>query len=214
MKHHYAGKLISLEGIDGSGKSTLAKGLVQALLVYGLPVVATKEFGATPLGERLRTLLHERHEPMCAKTEFLIVAADRAQHFDQIVIPALQAGTIVVSDRMNDSSLAYQGYGRGLDLEMLRSINAWAMNGVKQDIVLFVDIDFETAMSRIHQRNQRLTAFEQEAVDFWHRVRDGYHTLFADRDDVVWLDGTLSPHDLVQAAVNVLVQRGIINGYL
>ncbi len=209
MDKMYPGKLISLEGIDGSGKSTLAKALADILTQQGLPVVLTKEFGGTPLGVQLRAILHTRKDPMGYKAEYLVVAADRAQHFEQVVIPALRTGKLVISDRMNDSSMAYQGYGRGLDLAMIKSINTWAMAGITQNLIIYIDIDPQTAMDRILQRKEQLTAFEQEKIDFWHRVRSGYHEIFKGRPEVVTLDGTLSQAELTQQALTIIKTKGI-----
>lgn len=207
MHKTYPGKLISFEGIDGSGKSTLAQAVATTLTNQGHPVVLTKEHGGTPLGIQLRALLHDRKHPMGHKAEYLIVAADRAQHFEQVVIPALQAGKLVISDRMNDSSMAYQGYGRGLDLEMIKTVNAWAMCGITQNVVIYLDIDPQTAMNRILARKEQLTAFEQEKLGFWHRVRTGYHELFKGRPEVVTLDGTQTQDMLLKQAIKVIEER-------
>src|SRR3990172_1551765 len=121
------GLLITLEGIDGSGKSTLANAIVTALTTLGKHVVLTKEPGGTALRTELRAILQTQKNPVCDKAEFLLFAADRSQHFKELIVPALEQGQIVISDRMADSSLAYQGFGRGLDKEMISSINRWAM---------------------------------------------------------------------------------------
>ncbi len=210
MNKKYPGKLISLEGIDGCGKSTLAKALTENLTQAGYTVVLTKESGGTPLGQNLRTLLHDRKDPMGSKAEYFILAADRAQHFEQVVIPALQAGKLVISDRMNDSSMAYQGYGRGLDLEMIKVINTWAMSGITQDLVLFIDIDPQIAIKRYLARKEQLTAFEQEKIDFWHRVSSGYHEIFKGRPEVATLDGKLSQAELLTQALMIIKDRGLV----
>ena len=205
------GKLISIEGIDGSGKSTLAAALAAALANQGAPIALTKEFGGTPLGVHLRNILHNRTCSMGYKAEFLIIAADRAQHFEQVVIPALQAGKVVISDRMNDSSMAYQGYGRGLDLNVITAVNAWAMANVKQDLIIYLDIDPQTAINRFCARHKHLTAFEQEKLDFWHRVHAGYRELFKGRPEVVTLDGNQPPEVLLQQALTVIKERGLMH---
>lgn len=210
MTRTYPGKLISLEGIDGCGKSTLAAALTTTLTHQGHHVVLTKEPGGTPLGIHLRNLLHNRPGPMGPKAEFLVLAADRAQHSESVVIPALEEGKLVISDRMNDSSMAYQGYGRGLDLAMLATINEWAMNTVKQDLIFFIDIDPQTAVNRYLARNEDLTAFEQEKLDFWHRVHAGYRKLFKNRPEVVTLDGNQPQDVLVQQALTALKDHKIV----
>jgi dTMP kinase len=106
------GKFITIEGIDGCGKSTLAENLTGALTKIGAPVLLTKEPGGSELGKSLRKILQEQHYPVCDKAEYLMFASDRAQHYKQLIQPALAAGKIVISDRWGDSSVAYQGYGR------------------------------------------------------------------------------------------------------
>jgi dTMP kinase len=204
------GKLISLEGIDGCGKSTLAQMLAVALRENHKNVVLTKEFGGTPLGISLRELLHIRTDPISSKAEFLLIAADRAQHFETVVIPALRSSALVISDRMNDSSLAYQGYGRGIDLKMITTINAWAMCNIKQDLIFFIDIDLQTALSRIYARNEQLTSFEKEKIDFWQRVYNGYREIFRNRPEVVVLDGCQPPTMILEKALGEIKKRGLV----
>ncbi len=119
------GILIALEGIDGSGKSTLAKNIAASLAHLDFPILQTQEPGKMALGKLLKPIVQEKKVPVCSKAEFLLFAADRAQHFHELVIPALLNKQLVISDRMADSSLAYQGYGRGLDLTTLSMINSW-----------------------------------------------------------------------------------------
>src|SRR3990172_425114 len=156
------GLLITLEGIDGSGKSTLVKAIVTALTALGKPVVLTKEPGGTALGKELRAILQTQKNPVCNKAEFLLFAADRAQHFKQLIVPALEQGQIVISDRMADSSLAYQGYGRGIDRNMITTINSWAMQGIVPDLTIFLRLTPAKALERAQGRREAPTAFEQE----------------------------------------------------
>src|SRR3972149_5899470 len=122
--------LITLEGIDGSGKSTLAKKMADTLH----NVVLTKEPGGSALGKKLREILQMQPVPITPIAEFLLFAADRAQHFDEVVIPALEQNKIVISDRMADSSLVYQGYGRGINMENIKLVNKWVMQDITPDI--------------------------------------------------------------------------------
>lgn len=199
------GMLIALEGIDGSGKSLLAKNLYQEFLEKNLPVVLTKEPGGSLLGKQLRTILQEQTVPVCPKSEFLLFAADRAQHFETIIIPALNKGNIVISDRLSDSSLAYQGYGRGLDLNILQTVNNWTMNNITPDIVLYVRVDIETAFQRLKNRNLALTAFEKERKSFFETLQKGYEEIFAGRTNVITLDGTMLPEQIKQIAVDKII---------
>lgn len=187
----HSGRLITIEGIDGSGKSSVAQSLVKCLEERDRTVLLTKEPGGTELGGTLRTILHTQKDRVGDVAEFLLFAADRAQHFEQIIIPALAKGTIVISDRMADSSLAYQGYGRGLDCDMIKKINEWAMQYQTPDLVMYLRLDPASAHERVRARHQALTSFEREGVDFWQRVSSGYEEIFAARKNVITLDARL-----------------------
>lgn len=199
------GLLISIEGIDGSGKSSLAKGLEFALQKNSFTVVLTKEPGATPLGKTLRSKLMDKDVPVCDKAEFLLFATDRSQHFDQVVTPALAKGSIVISDRMADSSIVYQGYGRGLDIEKLKMINSWAMNDKEPDIVFYLKLSAEEAYKRIASRNEPLTSFEKEK-SFMNTLEKGFDTLFKDRKNVIIMDALQPKAIIVKAAFKYITQ--------
>lgn len=188
------GILIAVEGIDGSGKSTLTKRLHQAFIQKHFDVVLTKEPGGTHLGIQLRAILQKQETPLDAKAEYLLFAADRAQHFAQHIIPLLQEKKLIISDRMADSSLAYQGYGRGLDHAIINSVNTWAMQEIKPDLTLYIKIPVLVALERINKR-KTLTAFEQQ-IAFLTRVANGFNTMYQDRSDVFILDGT-QPAEMV-----------------
>jgi len=205
------GFLISIEGVDGSGKSTLSHKIKNFLVEKDFDVVVTQEFGGTPLGQRLRQILHEEKELVCDLSEYFLIAADRAQHFEQVVIPALNDKKIVVSDRMGDSSIAYQGYGRGLDIDMIKQVNKWAMQGIEPDLVLYIKLDFHVALERIMLRGGKLTSFETEKELFWKRVSDGYNKLFKDRKNVVEIDGTKSIDELAKAACQIIIDKIILD---
>ncbi len=198
------GILIAIEGIDGSGKSTLAKNLYQSLSFKKFTVLLTKEPGGTQLGQQLRQLVQEKKMPICSKAEFLLFATDRAQHFHELIIPALEQNKIVISDRMSDSSLVYQGYGRGLDISTIAMINTWVMNKVKPDITIFVKVSAQTAMNRILARNAELTSFEKEKQDFIERLVLGFDTLYKNRTDVIILDGNQSVDVIAQSAYSAV----------
>jgi dTMP kinase len=196
------GLFIALEGIDGSGKTTVAHNLAQHFTSMGFSTVLTKEPGGTQLGQHLRTLLHDRNYELDPKAEFLCFAADRAQHITYVIKPALQAGSIVISDRTGDSSLAYQGYGRGIDREYIENINNWATDFTKPDITLYLRIDYQTARTRLRERT-KLTSFEQEDVRFFERVIHGFETIFAHRSNVITLDAQES----IELVTNKALQR-------
>ncbi len=206
------GILIAVEGIDGSGKSTLCINLARMFDPL-VPIVLTKEPGGTVLGKQLRAIVQQPIQ-RSSQTEFLLFAADRAQHFNEVVLPALEQKKLVVSDRMADSSLVYQGYGRGLDFEMIKQINSWAMHNRTPDITIYIRIPLEVALERITKRNQVLTAFEQEDKAFMQRLIDGFDKLYADRNDVIFLDGTNNAERLLDIAyetiLSYLQQRNIL----
>ena len=205
MKQLHNGLLISLEGIDGSGKSTLAKNLATKLRQDNLPIILTKEPGSTALGATLRTLVQEKKVPINGQAEFLLFAADRAQHFSELVLPALEKGKIVISDRMADSSLAYQGYGRGLSIDLITTINSWVMHNRQPNIIFYLNVSIECAQQRITARNAALTSFEQEKKEFMERVAHGFDTIFKNKKNGVILDGTQSMDQLTLQAYNHVI---------
>ena len=181
------GRLIALEGIDGSGKTTQAR--ILASEIAEDRVTLTAEPGATALGGGLRRLLLDPElPPVGARTEALLLAADRAQHVAEVVGPALAEGRWVVTDRFSGSTLAYQGYGRGLDLDELRSLVAWATGGIEPDLNVLVDVP--PAEARDRRATGTADRLESLAPDFHERVRYGYLALAAaDPDRWVVVDG-------------------------
>jgi dTMP kinase len=197
------GTLIVIEGIDGSGKTTLAQALAQKLEKNGIEVLLTKEPGGSNLGKTLRHLLQNQPVAIAPIAEYLLFAADRAQHINEIVLPALKRGATVISDRMADSSLVYQGYGRGLDKQMIATVNNWAMQELTPDIVIYLKIDRQTAASRLEKRAS-LTAFEKEKQDFTNRLVTGFDELLTNRSNVITLDGTLPASNIVDSAYSAI----------
>lgn len=164
---------IALEGAEGSGKSTQA-----ALLAHSLGAVLTQETGGTGIGQRLRQILHDNDViELDARAEALIAAADRAQHLAEVVLPTLRAGRTVVSDRSVYSTLAYQGYGRQLDLDELRRLNDWALQGVWPSLIVFIEAHPDVVADRLNGRH--LDRFERAGEAFHQRVLDGYRHLAA-----------------------------------
>jgi dTMP kinase len=200
------GYLIACEGIDGSGKSSLSAALAERLRTNGYDVVLTKEPGGTSLGTELRTTLQDQRGRVSDRAEYLLFAADRAQHFADIIIPALEARKIIVSDRLADSSLAYQGYGRELDRTLITAVNTWAMQHHRPDYTLYLQIDIHTAQQRLQQRNQQRTTFEAADMAFWQRVLRGFEELYKGRPDVLTLDATHPLEILVNQAAQRLAE--------
>jgi dTMP kinase len=165
------GKFITLEGIDGAGKSTHLDWLRETLEQRGHEVVVTREPGGTPLGETLRGLLLNHH--MHLETEALLMFASRREHLAEVIVPALQQGKWVISDRFTDASFAYQGGGRGIDEARLGILEDWVQQGLQPDLTLLFDVPLEVARQRL-SANASLDRFEQEQQDFFQRVRAAY----------------------------------------
>lgn len=166
------GKFITFEGIDGAGKSSHIASVAELARGHGLRVVATREPGGTPLGERLRELL--LHESMHLETEAMLMFAARREHLAQVIEPALARGDWVVCDRFSDATYAYQGGGRGLDRQKLAQLEAWVHGHLQPDLTLLFDLPFAVAQRRMAMQSRELDRFEQERADFHERVRAAY----------------------------------------
>lgn len=194
------GILIALEGIDGSGKSTLAQSLYDKLKIE-YSALLTRQPGATELGNKIRSLVHNRSSAYNPKAEFLLFAADRAQHAFEIINPALQEKKIIISDRFSDSSLAYQGYGRGLDIDLISTINSWTLENIKPDITIYINLDYKTCLERIKSRNIEQTFFEIEPGEYFKKIIDGFEAIYKNRENLLILDGKLSQKELLEQAL-------------
>jgi len=173
--HKQSPKFITLEGLDGAGKSTHLAWLADWLHAKGTNVVVTREPGGTPLGEKLRELL--LHEPMHLETEALLMFAARREHLAQVIAPALARGEWVLCDRFTDASFAYQGGGRGLDVQKLDVLEQWVQGTggamIQPDLTLLFDVPLDVSQSRL-ATSRELDRFEREKADFHARVRDAY----------------------------------------
>jgi len=182
-----AGKFITFEGPEGSGKSTQIRLLAEKLESRGIEVSCTREPGGTAMGEAIRNILqHDAvDEPLGDRAELLLFTASRAQLMNQVILPKLEAGEWILCDRFIDSTMAYQGFARGMDIDALDGINDFAIYGRKPDLTILLDLDIEKGFERLAGRYAGGTGapdrFEREAREFHHRVRDGYHKL-ADRE--------------------------------
>jgi len=203
------GRLITVEGVEGAGKSTQVEGLRTWLAERGMPVVATAEPDGTPLGASLRGVLSEvdRVTPL---TEAFLFAASRAEHVQRVIRPALAAGQVVLCDRYVDSTVAYQGYGRGLPLETVAQLNRLATDGVMPDLTLVLDLDVAEGLRRVRARRGALAAcdpFERLALEFHERVRKGYWAIRDREPDRVTVVDADRPQPVVAAEIAVLVAR-------
>ena len=177
------GIFITFEGIEGSGKSTLLNNIAGALRRSGLDPLMTREPGGTSLGVALRkVLLNPEMEKIGSKAELMLFAADRAQHVSQVILPALETGQVVLCDRYSDATLAYQGYGRGIPLDVITDVDNHARNGVIPHMTVLLDLPVETGLTRARTRNDESrdnseSRIDEEEMAFHQKVREGYLTL-------------------------------------
>ena len=171
---------ITFEGPEGSGKSTQIAMLANTLREHGFTVVQTREPGGTSIGDQVRAVVHHvDNTMMSSEAELLLYSASRAQLVNELIRPSLAANKIVLCDRYADSTIAYQGYGRSLDLTALDQVTQFATGGLKPDVTLLLDIDVERGLARRTNGGDEMNRLDLEAVEFHKRVRAGYHTLAA-----------------------------------
>lgn len=207
--------LITVEGVEGSGKSTQCARLEQHLSGRGLQVVRTSEPDGTPLGLRVRALFEADGPTPTPLTQTFLFMAARQEHVTRVIAPALARGAVVISDRYADATVAYQGYGQGMDVQTIRELNMLATGGVLPDLTLVLDLDPAAGMGRIHGR--ALDAFEKMDTAFHRRVREGYLEIArADKNRVVVLDADRDADalhaDVVRAVDELLARRGGVRG--
>ncbi|HYB69303.1 MAG TPA: dTMP kinase [Candidatus Bathyarchaeia archaeon] len=204
------GVLVTVEGVEGSGKSTQCGRLAAYLAGRGLEVVQTSEPDGTPLGLRIRGLFEAGPTPTPLAQAFLFMAA-RQEHASRVIAPALARGAVVISDRYADATVAYQGYGQGMDVQTIRELNLLATGGILPDLTLVLDIDPAGGMARIHGR--ALDAFERMDLAFHRRVREGYLEIArSDKSRVQVLSADRDPdqlhRDVIRAVDDLLARRG------
>nr|WP_314058554.1 dTMP kinase [uncultured Neisseria sp.] len=166
-------RFITLDGIDGAGKSTNLAVMKAWFEKHKLPVLFTREPGGTPAGEALREILLNPATQVSLRTETLLMFAARQQHLETVILPALKNGTHVVSDRFTDATFAYQGGGRGVPLQDIATLEHWVQGNFRPDLTLLLDVPLEVSMVRINQTREK-DRFEQEAAEFFNRVREVY----------------------------------------
>ena len=201
---------VTFEGIEGSGKSAHLRLLAAALRTAGRAVVETREPGGTPLGVALRDLLLTPSDvPPEPLAELLLYCADRAQHVARVIRPALAAGQIVLCDRFSDSTIAYQGYGRGLDLDTVRALDARARAGLEPDLTFLLDCPTASGLERARHRSGTGDRFEQEALAFHEAVRRGFHDLAAAAPQRYQIIDTVPPAAEVGERIRLATLRAL-----
>jgi dTMP kinase len=214
MNEKAKGRLITLEGIEGAGKSSHMQFIAEKLQQAGKVVVLTREPGGTDLGEGIRELLLTKNEAaMFEETELLLMFAARAQHVQQLILPALTEGKMVICDRFTDSSYAYQGGGRGISIEKIRQLEAWlfsgGLSGFKPDLTLLLDLSVETGLSRARARGEA-DRFEIETVSFFQNARDTFLNIAKDERHRVKIIDAEQRLEAVQLSIHeVLVEQGL-----
>ena len=206
------GIFITIEGPDGSGKTTALQQVVPRLQQeMNRKVVATREPGGSPIAEKIRSLiLDPSHTDMDSRTEALLYAASRRQHLIEKVFPVLESGDVIFCDRFVDSSIAYQGYARGIGEEGIREINEFATEGIEPDVTLYIDVPAEVGIQRIHANldEREYNRLDQEKLAFHEKVRAGYqHLAQANPERIVVVDGTMSRESVAEACYHIIKNR-------
>ena len=203
------GFLITFEGIDGTGKTTQIAGLVSCLGEMGVKTLTLREPGGTDIGESIRRILLDKdHAGMYKETEMLLFAAARAQLVREVIKPALAEGTWVICSRYLDSSLAYQGYGRGMGLEIIREINSFAVDDCRPDLTFLLDIPVEIAAERLAARDNHPDRIENAGLAFMQKTRDGYLALAAKETNRIILLDTRKKQDEIGKEIISIIKEG------
>lgn len=198
--------LITLEGPEGSGKSSQIRLLYDYLQAQGVAVRLTREPGGTPIGDEIRACVHNvQNTAMCPEAELLLYSASRAQLVREVIRPSLAAGMVVLCDRFYDSTLAYQGYGRGLNLTALRHITDFATGGLTPDLTFLLDLDVEVGLARRTDGGVEMNRLDLETVAFHRRVRQGYHQLTAAEPDRWRIIDANRPPEIIQTDLRFII---------
>ena len=204
------GFLVSLEGPEGAGKTSVLEALIPILEDSGVEVLTTREPGGVLIGEKIReVILDPSHTEMDPKTELLLYIASRRQHLVEKVLPALAAGKLVIMDRFIDSSVAYQGFGRGLDIDAIDWLNEFATDGLKPDLTLYFDIEVEEGLARIAANSDReINRLDMEGLDLHRKVRQGYLSLLEkEANRIVKIDASLPLDQVIANTQQLLFDR-------
>ena len=202
---------ITFEGTTGSGKTTQLHLLAGYLRERGCNVLTTREPGGTRIGRKIRKILMSTsNTELCAPAELLLLEADRAQHVCEVIVPAIEKGTMVICDRFSDATVAYQGHGRGIDLDFIQKLNSYASNMIRPDKTFLLDCPVELGLTRALDRNMKAERqgegrFEAETLEFHQEVRNGYMSLAkCEPDRFVVLDGTRDQDELAREILGIV----------
>ncbi len=203
------GKFITFEGMDGCGKSTQALYLKKYLTSKNISVIVTREPGGTRVAEKIRKiLLNLENIELNSRAELLLYLASRAQHTEEIILPALSDGIWVISDRFADSSVAYQGAARGLGMENVKNMSLFATDGLVPDITFFLDISPKVASERMKMQGKILDRLESEAESFRRKVREGYLWIAQhEKNRFITIDGDLAPEEVWEQTKNIILKN-------
>ena len=203
------GIIISFEGPDGAGKTTVLEQVLPVLREKGYDIITTREPGGVEIAERIRdVILDVNHVAMDNKTELLLYMAARRQHYVEKVLPALEAGKVVLIDRFIDSSIAYQGAGRGLDKDIIRRLNDFATDGRKPDLTLYFDVESEIGLARIAKNAEReVNRLDLEKLDMHKRVREGYLALTEQEKRIVTIDASRELAEVVSETLHTILEQ-------
>ena len=205
------GLLITFEGMEGSGKSTQIQRLSAVLTQAGFVVCVTREPGGTPISEEIRNIfLNPNHNEMVSTTELLLIAAARAQHVSEVILPALQDGKIVISDRFSDATVVYQGYRCGLDLDLIRHLNRIATCGLSPERTFVLDLPVEIGLQRVRQRQSAMNRLDLEDFESHNRIRESYLAIASQEPNrITVIDAQAdvdSVHESIKAEVDCLLR--------
>ena len=202
------GFMLVVDGGNGAGKTTVIEKIREFLQQENVEVIVTREPGGTPIGEQIRKLILDPETPeMCAKTELLLFAAARAQHLHEKILPAIEQGKVVVSDRFDTATISFQHYARGISIDLINSINGTAVGDFKPALNLILDIEPELGLTRVHQRGEKLDRLEKEKLVFLEKARTGYlEQARQDPDRFSIIDASQSKDVVAREALKVVAE--------